>query len=114
MPQSGNEPSLFGAWPGGLLIALLLGLGAIGWVQAPFNPERPTEPEEGLRSVGVQDVDARLWQDPFTVVAGARKDQKGANADEPQCRAVEIGPDGRSLLVRGTCPGTGTISEPGT
>lgn len=111
MPQSSNEPSLFGAWPGGFLIALLLGLGAIGWVQAPFNPERPTEPEEGLRSVGVQDVDARLWQDPFTVVAEARKDRKGAKADEPECRAVEIGPDGRSLLVRGSCPGTGTVAR---
>jgi hypothetical protein len=108
MPQSNNEPSLFGAWPGGLLIALLVGLGAVGWVQTPFKPERPPEAKEGLRSVGVQDVDARLWQDPFAAVVEARKDRKEAKAREPECRAVEIGPDGRTLLVRSACPGVGT------
>lgn len=105
MAQSSNEPSLFGSWPGGLLIALLLGLGAIGWVQAPFKAERPTEPKEGLSPTGVQDVDARLWQDPFAAVATARKERKEAKAPESDCRTVEIGPDGRSLLVRGACPG---------
>ena len=107
MAQSSGEQSWFGAWPGGLLIALLVGLGAIGWVQAPFKPERPTEAEQGLRSVGVQDVDARLWQDPFAAVTEARKDRKKARAGEPECRAVEIGPDGRTLLVRSACPGDG-------
>ncbi len=107
MPQSSNEAPLFGAWPGGFLVALLLGLGAIGWVQAPFKPERPTEPEQGLRSVGVQDVDARLWQDPFGAITEARRDRKDAKTAEPECRAVEIGPDGRSLLVRSACPEAG-------
>jgi len=106
MPQSSNESPPLGAWPGGLLIALLIGLGAIGWVQTPFKPERPSESKEGLRTVGVQDVDARLWQDPFAAVAEARKAHKAARS-ESECRMVEIGADGRSLLIRGACPEVG-------
>ncbi len=104
MPQSSNDSSLFGAWPGGFLIAILLGLGAMGWVQAPLTPERPPESKEGLRSVGVQDVDARLWQDPFGAAIAARKARQEAKRAEPQCRTVEIGPDARTLQIRGDCP----------
>ena len=104
MPQSGNESSGFGAWPGGLLIALLVGVGAIGWVQTPFKPERPNEPLEGLRSVGVQDVDARLWQDPFAAVVEARKGREQSKVSEPECRSVEIDAEGRTLLIRSDCP----------
>ncbi len=104
MPQSGNDSSLFGAWPGGLLIALLVGVGAVGWVQTPFKPERPTEPREGLGLVGVQDADARLWQDPFAAVVEARKGRQQTKVSEPECRSVEIAPDGRTLLMGRDCP----------
>lgn len=112
MAESSHEPSLFGNWPGGLLIAILLGLGAIGWVQAPFRAERPAEPKEGLDPTGVQDVDARLWQDPFAAVAAARKARPEAKPRDPDCRLVEIGPDGRSLMVHGTCPGASPAERP--
>jgi hypothetical protein len=76
MAQSGNEQSVLGAWPG-FLVAFLLTIGAV-WVQTPFRTERPPEPKAGLTAFGAQDVDARLWQDPFAAV-----DQAGTSDTEP-------------------------------
>ena len=75
-------------------------------MQTPFKPERPAEPEEGLRSVGVQDVDARLWQDPFAAVVEARKGPKGA----PRRRSRSVdpwrsAPTAAPCWCAATCPG---------
>ncbi len=71
MSRSGSDSALFGAWPG-FLVALLLTVGAV-WVQTPLNLDRPPESKADLAAAGLQDVDARLWQDPFGAVGEARK-----------------------------------------
>ena len=48
-------------------------------VQAGAPARRPSE---GLRSVGVQDVDARLWQDPFAAVIGGPQGPQGGQGPE--------------------------------
>lgn len=88
MAQSGNEQSVLGAWPG-FLVAFLLTIGAV-WVQTPFRTERPPEVEAGLTAVGAQDVDARLWQDPFAAVDEARKPGADPSHDLPWL-AAQIG-----------------------
>jgi len=77
-------------------MVVLLGAGAYWLGQTPFRPERPAEPKVGLTSIGVQDVDARLWQDPFAAVAEVRK---GAKGDAGGCRSVEVREDGKGLLI---------------
>jgi len=54
------------------LIALLAILAS--WLfpnPSPYQEERPSSLPLLARSAGAQDVDARLWQDPFTAVEGA-------------------------------------------
>jgi len=66
----------------GILTVLLLVVGAV-WVQGPLDTNRPAAGSGGARLVGVQDVDARLWQDPFGVVNRAlhgKSAQKDAKA----------------------------------
>lgn len=79
MTQSGNGKSWLGAWPG-FVVAFLLTAGAV-LVHSPLTPDRPTEVSAGLAALGDQDVDARLWQDPFGAVdkarEKARKEEKG-------------------------------------
>lgn len=100
--QSNNDQSWLGAWPG-FVVAILLALGAVGWIQTPFKAERPTEAKEGLGPAGIQDIDARLWQDPFAAVIEARKAAKESKTPAPECRALEIGVDGHTLLMQSGC-----------
>src|SRR5258706_15986273 len=66
MPSAPNEQEKggLGSVPG-ILAVLLMTAGAI-WVQTPLEGQRPPPTSAGLRLAGVQDVDARLWQDPFS------------------------------------------------
>ncbi|MBU1664729.1 MAG: hypothetical protein KKG92_04925, partial [Gammaproteobacteria bacterium] len=50
------------------LLALMLALGAI-FTPWPLIGTRPDQPVAGVDSVGVQQAEARLWQDPFSAVA---------------------------------------------
>ncbi|MEO8629090.1 MAG: hypothetical protein ABI612_13450 [Betaproteobacteria bacterium] len=61
----------FGSLPVTGLVAVLLAIaGAILWKAAPFDVNRPavTAPLASGK-VGLQDVDARLWEDPFAAIA---------------------------------------------
>lgn len=73
MPSAPNEQEKggLGSVPG-ILAVLLMTAGAI-WVQTPLEGQRPPPTSAGLRLAGVQDVDARLWQDPFSAVVKARE-----------------------------------------
>jgi hypothetical protein len=51
------------SWPHILTVALLA-IGAIA-AQWSIQPDRPIPSGQGLKARGVQDIDARLWQDPF-------------------------------------------------
>jgi hypothetical protein len=59
-------------WAQGIFLALLFGIGAIFIQDVPFVSDRRTDgasPRD--HSTAVQDVDARLWQDPLGVVQRA-------------------------------------------
>jgi len=55
-----------------LIVVLLLAVGAV-WIQFPIEPDRPAPSGQGMNTRGIQDVDARLWQDPFEAVNKARQ-----------------------------------------
>jgi len=69
-----GEKSSGGVPGGGLIVVALLALGALFVSQAPLQSNRPMQGEAFLaHEESPQDVDARLWQDPFGVVAKARE-----------------------------------------
>jgi hypothetical protein len=86
MAEVGNGETWFGAWPG-FLVAFVLTLGAV-LVQAPLRPDRPPEVRAGLPALGAQDVDARLWQDPFGAVDAARKPAETQPAETERSNAA--------------------------
>ena len=63
----------------GLLTVLVLAAGAI-WVNLPLEGLRPPPTAAGIPLTKIQDVDARLWQDPFGAVAKAREQRSAARA----------------------------------
>src|SRR5262245_32454967 len=70
-----------------LLAVLMLVAGAI-WVNLSLEGRRPSAPAAGYRPGGAQDVDARLWQDPFGAVAKAR--EKRAEARKKAAAPMDI------------------------
>ncbi len=58
-------------WPQ-ILLVLVLAVGAV-WVQLPIQTHRPPPVAQGVRTAGLQDVDARLWQDPFVAAENAKQ-----------------------------------------
>ena len=100
MTQSGNGQSWFGAWPG-FLAALLLTVGAV-LVQSPLRPDRPAgDASAGLPALGEQDVDARLWQDPFAAVDKVREGT-GKEGTEPATQSHNIAWLADQILARPT------------
>src|SRR5262245_19557997 len=66
----------------GAVAVLLVLASAILVTQFPLISSRPENPEKlRARSLGLQDVDARLWQDPFSAAA-QHQDDKDASAPE--------------------------------
>ena len=63
----------------GLIAVLLLVAGAV-WINLPLDGQRPPQAPAGFRLSGVQDVDARLWQDPLAAVARARERERASQA----------------------------------
>ncbi len=51
------------------IIALSVIVGGIFWIKGPLTSKRPAPADRGERDViGAQDVEARLWQDPFLAI----------------------------------------------
>jgi hypothetical protein len=68
----------------GLIIAVLVGAGALFVTHRTLESSRPAQPEIHLEQRTVpQDVDARLWQDPIAAVALAREQAPKAAAGDP-------------------------------
>ncbi|MBI1396713.1 MAG: hypothetical protein GC151_12090 [Betaproteobacteria bacterium] len=86
-----NERSLGGLPITGWLGIVLAVVGVLVWKQAPLDPNRATGsevPQTQLRAL--QDVSARLWEDPFTALARARADMRNAGvAEQESARSIE-------------------------
>ena len=78
---------------GGVVIVALLTAGAVLISKAPLETSRPALTEPHLESrQAVQDIDARLWQDPFGAVAKAREQiakREGGLAREDERRGAQ-------------------------
>lgn len=86
-----------GGMPGsGLVVALILAVGALIFRDEPLQGVRPpaNEPRVDIRLAG-QDIDARLWQDPFGAIARAR--EEAAKKSDPNWMAPE---EARRSLLR--------------
>ncbi len=58
--------------------------------EAPLQGSRPAMVEPQIHAMaGTQDIDARLWQDPFAAVAKSR-DNLDRSEDEQQCREIPL------------------------
>ena len=67
--MAGGEPDGPGFPTSGLIAALVLVASAIAVQQVPYIASRPALTETARRQfVATQDVEARLWQDPFTAI----------------------------------------------
>jgi len=69
-----NERSLGGLPVTGWLAIVLAMVGVLVWKQAPLDPRRsPEAPVPEARMQALQDVNARLWEDPFGAVMRVRR-----------------------------------------
>jgi hypothetical protein len=68
-----DDPSSGGLPGGGLILVALLAAGALFISHAPLETRRPSLSDTHLeRHEAVQNIDAGLWQDPYSAVANAR------------------------------------------
>lgn len=58
-----------------IIVVLMLATGAF-FVQLPLRSERPVPSGSGMKAAGMQDIDARLWQDPIGAALQARQNAK--------------------------------------
>jgi len=82
-----DETSVGVVHKGGLVVAALLAIGALVINKAPLETSRPALTEPHIERIeAAQDVEARLWQDPFGAVDKAReqmlKQDGGQKADQ--------------------------------
>jgi hypothetical protein len=66
----------------GILTVLLMVAGAV-WLPAALDTYRPAPSTAGVRIAGVQDVEARLWQDPFGVAGKAYEERRSKPPRDP-------------------------------
>lgn len=65
-----------------LLVAAAASAVYMGWRNPPLFSTRPTEPDyEISQTKSTQDIDARLWQDPFGAVNRSIENKRGAKID---------------------------------
>ncbi|MDD5388406.1 MAG: hypothetical protein PHD37_03615 [Gallionellaceae bacterium] len=80
-----------------VIVVLLLAVGAV-WIQFPIEPDRPAPSGQGVSTRGIQDVDARLWQDPFGAI-----DRTGKTSS-PAC--VTLAQSGKDVTIKSAACGT--------
>jgi hypothetical protein len=84
MSDDGGKSSLGNPLP--LLMVVLLAAGVFV-KNVPLQSARPTDPERArFVPLGVQDVEARLWQDPFAAVDKAEERAASAGGASPERR----------------------------
>ena len=85
-----DQPS--GAWGSSFVILAFAAVSAayVAWQHTPLVSSRPTEPEypaHELRSA--QDIDARLWEDPFAAVTRDAKAKRWPETFAALMRVIE-------------------------
>lgn len=96
----------------GWLALVLAVVGVIVWKQAPLDPKRTATSEvAGAPVRALQDVNARLWEDPFAAVARYKRESASSKGGTTRTSSPEGGGDLRSLeavcsrLVAGAAKG---------
>src|SRR6478672_7191846 len=105
--STGSGP--FGNWAA-IAAVLVLGTYFFNTVNQPFQGSRPAASGNLQRSLAeTQDVDARLWQDPFGAVRKDVDDQSKATIKSgchsgPAC--LGLGPEDDTLILGVMLPGS--------
>ena len=90
MPEDKQSGSGLGGNSIILLAAAAVSAVYMGWRTPPLFSTRPTEPNyEISQTKSTQDVDARLWQDPFTAVTRGIEDKRNAKIDPNDGHRIE-------------------------
>lgn len=91
-----------------LLIAAAASALYVGWQRPMLESSRPTDPDHQMNEIrSKQDVEARLWQDPFAAIAREREDRKNnKQAELPLDHSVEVFNGPKTLFLGVTLPGT--------
>lgn len=88
--RAGGGPS-----PGGIVAILMLTAGVLFIREAPLETTRLPVNEPRIQQGVGQDVDARLWQDPFGAVARAR--EEAYKLDREEARNADLRHDAQSV-----------------
>ena len=76
-----SDRSLGGLPITGWLAIVLAMVGVLVWKQVPLDPKRAAGTDvQGAQVRALQDVNARLWEDPYAAVARARRGDEEARA----------------------------------
>jgi hypothetical protein len=109
MAGKSSGPGIFSNWPA-IAAVLVLGAYFFNTVNLPFLGSRPAASGNMQRSLAdTQDVDARLWQDPFGPVLKDVENQKKAGTQSgchngPSC--LGIAQQGNTLILGVMLPGS--------
>jgi hypothetical protein len=99
--QSGN-------WGSSFIVVAFAAVSAlyVAWQRPPLISTRPTDPQYHAYKVNApQDVDARLWQDPFNAVTRDLQQRDAAGPPNDDHLITEFAPDANTLALGVTFPG---------
>jgi hypothetical protein len=110
MPE--NESKGFSLpWPA--VMAVLIAAGGAMFYYSPLNTARPVSPSfQRVESLGYQDVDARLWQDPLQVTRERRNEDEQRNG-VPKAEDLSVPEKDKSDARSGNKPPSTKPAEAG-
>jgi hypothetical protein len=101
-----DKPS--GAWGSSFVVLAFTTVSAVyvGWQKPPLVSSRPAESPYGAHEIKApQDIDARLWQDPFAAVMEDPHDRDPRADDRHSIAQFKAPTDGKTLTLGVTLPG---------
>jgi hypothetical protein len=109
-----DEISISGIPISGALAVIALILGILVIPQTPFKGSRPKSPETVISTLHEgEDVQARLWQDPFSAVMNHRREMANVSDGHDLTNLAEqiINKDQNEILVLGVMVDDGSYAE---